>query len=82
MMHDEKKGNIYDAGDLTDAHSLAEYHLKGARLLIRQVKKNLELNQTSDGLELLELSDYMMNTFAENHKVKSEMYEAEWRAQS
>ena len=72
----------YDAGDLTDAHSLAECHLKWSHLLICQIKKNLELNQPSDVLELLELSDYIVNTFAENHKIKSEMYEAEWRAQS
>ena len=82
MEQSENQVKLYDAGDLTDVHSLAECHLKWAQLLIRQVKKNLELNQTPDGLDLLELSDYMVNTFAEDHKVKSEMYEAEWRAQS
>lgn len=81
MKQSTEQVKSYDAGDLTDAHSLAECHLKWSHLLIRHIKRNVEQNQLSDNLELLEFSDYIVSTFIEKHKAKSKMYEAEWCAQ-
>lgn len=71
---------LYDAGDMTDAHALAQSHLKWLARLVCTIKLNADCNRVSENKELLEITHYLAESFAEDHRNKSDQYEIEWKA--
>ncbi|AUX87070.1 hypothetical protein C3F34_14180 [Acinetobacter sp. ACNIH2] len=72
----------YDAGDIADAHALAESHLSWIATLVSTVKQNLECGKVFHNQTLLEITQYLAESFVDDHKSKSEQYEAESNIQS
>lgn len=71
--------NSYDAGDLMDAHALAQCQLSWVASLIRQVIKNNKTGEASCNTELLEIAQYLSEMHANDHDVNREAYENEWK---
>lgn len=82
MKQSVEQVKFYDAGDMADAHALAQSHIKWLVAIISTVKQNIECDKTFHNQELLEIAQYLSELFTEDHQVKSEKYDAEYSAQS
>lgn len=82
MKQSTKQVKSYNAGDIADAHSLAESHLSMIATLVSTVKLNLECGKVFYNHGLLEISQYLAESFIDDHKSKSEEFEAELNIQS
>lgn len=77
MKQSAEQVKFYDAGDLLDAHALAQSQLSWIGALVSTVKQNQELGKEWHNTELLEIAQYLSGLFAEDHQVKSKKYESE-----
>lgn len=73
--------NLYDAGDMADAHALAQCHLNWLTSLVSTIKQNLDCGKNFHNTTLLEITQHLADSFIEDHKNKSERYETEWNSQ-
>ncbi|WP_151832983.1 hypothetical protein [Acinetobacter ursingii] len=77
MVQMHKQVKLYDAGDLADAHALAQSQLSWIASLVSTVKANVESNKTYHNLELLEIAQYLAESFKDEHADKAHSYESE-----
>ena len=82
MEQSTKQVKSYNAGDIADAHALAESHLSWIATLVSTVKINLECGKVFHNLGLLEITQYLAEAFVDDHKNKSEEFETELNIQS
>lgn len=78
MKQKEKQVKRYDAGDLLDAHALAESRLVWLLSLVSTIKQNFECGRNYHNQELLEVTQYLAEGFVQDHKKKSDEFEAEY----
>lgn len=73
--------NLYDAGDMADAHALAQCHLNWLATMVDTIKNNFDCSKSSHSTtKLLEITLHLADSFTEDHKNKSERYETEWNS--
>ena len=77
MVQPTKQVKSYDAGDLLDAHALAKSQLSWIGALVSTVKQNRELGKEWHNAELLEITQYLCEMFANDHDVSCAAYEQE-----
>ena len=70
----------YDAGDMADVHLLAKQHLSWVSALVSTVIRNNKTDKTFHNKELLEVAQYLSESFANDHDSQCEGYQAEWDA--
>ena len=70
----------YDAGDMADVHLLAKQHLSWVSALVSTVIRNNKTDKTFHNKELLEVAQYLSESFANDHDLQCEGYQAEWDA--
>ena len=80
MKQTDGQVNSYDAGDMADAHALAKCHLGWLTSLILTIKQNFDSGQNFHNAELIEIAQYLAESFSEDHRNKSDQYEIEWKA--
>ncbi|AWL29219.1 hypothetical protein DJ533_11900 [Acinetobacter defluvii] len=67
----------YDAGELVDAHTLAKSHLSWVNALVSTVIQNNKTGKTFFNQELLDVAQYLSDTFADEHDLQREAYQKE-----
>ena len=67
----------YDAGDMADVHLLAKQHLSWVSALVSTVIRNNKTDKTFHNKELLEVAQYLSESFANDHDLQCEGYQAE-----
>ncbi|RYL27746.1 hypothetical protein [Acinetobacter piscicola] len=67
----------YDAGDMVDAHTLAKSHLSWVNALVSTVIQNNKMGKTYHNQELLDVAQYLSDTFADEHDLQREAYQKE-----
>ena len=70
----------YDACDMADVHLLAKQHLSWVSALVSTVIRNNKTDKTFHNKELLEVAQYLSESFANDHDLQCEGYQAEWDA--
>lgn len=68
---------IYGAGDMVDAHTLAKSHLSWVNALVSTVIQNNKTGKTFFNQELLDVAQYLSDTFADEHDLQREAYQEE-----
>ena len=67
----------YDAGELVDAHTLAKSHLSWVNALVSTVIQNNKTGETFFNQELLDVAQYLSDTFADEPDLQREAYQEE-----
>ena len=76
IKHDTNNAQqVYDAGDLIDAHTLAKDHLSWVNALVSTVIQNNKTGKTFFNQELLDVAQYLSDTFADEHDLQREAYQ-------
>lgn len=73
----QKESKSYDAADMVDAYSLASEQLSWVGALISTVIGNNKTGKTVHNKELLEIAQHLSDTFANDHDLQREAYQAE-----
>lgn len=66
---------IYGAGELVDAHTLAKSHLSWVNALVSTVIQNNKTGKTYYNQELLDVAQYLSDMFADEHDLQREAYQ-------
>lgn len=80
MKQTDGQVNSYSACDMIDAHTLAQQHLKWLSDLVFTIRKNFKCDRGAENTSLLEITEYLAESFSEDHRNKSDQYEIEWKA--
>lgn len=67
----------YTALDVLDAHTLAHEQLNWLGSLLTTIKKNIKRNDTALNDDLLDLAEFLANTFSNHHDVDAARYKSE-----
>lgn len=82
MKQTDDQVNSYDAGDMMDAHALAKCQLGWLASLISTIKHNFDSGRNFHNAELIEIAQYLADSFTEDHRNKTVQYESDWKAQN
>lgn len=77
ILHNASQNQVYDAEDIIDVHALAERQLNWLASLVSTVKQNIDSDRIFHNKELLEITQYLAESFAEDHENKSKKYKIE-----
>lgn len=68
---------VYGAGDMVEAHTLAKSHLSWVNALVSSVIQNNKTGKTYHNQELLEVAQYLSDMFSNEHDLQREAYQEE-----
>ena len=80
MVQSGKQVNSYTARDMMDAHEVAQSRMLWVAALISTVKQNQKDDKEWLNKELLEITQYLTETFADEHDEFRQKYESEWKS--